>query len=95
MTIPDVIHYLKKNHIYVTIMNIFNQLKSEFKMKNVLWFTSFLFEHDNDYVDEIVKVFYVKMGPTDIFFDWVQHITSKAHQFLLSFFNSFENMSKF
>ena len=36
-------------------------------MKNILNFTAFLFDHDKDNVNEIAKVFYAKMGPTDIF----------------------------
>ena len=64
-------------------------------MKNVLWFTSFLIDHDNGNVDEIVKVFYDKMGPSEIFFDWAQHITSKAHEFFVNFLNNFDAISKF
>lgn len=48
-------------------------------MKNVLGFTAFLFEHDKDNVNRIAKVFYDKMGPSDTFLDWGQHITQKAH----------------
>ncbi len=70
------------------IINVFSQLKSEAKMKNVLWFTSFLFDYDHEPVDSIVKVFYDKMGPSDSFFDWAQHVTAKAHQFFLSFLNN-------
>lgn len=33
-------------------------------MKNLLWFTSFMFENDHSNVDNIAKVFYQKMGPT-------------------------------
>ena len=33
-------------------------------MKNVLWFTSFMFENDTNNIDYIVKVFYEKMGPS-------------------------------
>lgn len=35
------------------------------------------------------------MGPVDIFFDWAQHITSKAHEFFVWFFNNLEAISKF
>ena len=48
-------------------------------MKNILRFTAFLFEHDKDDVDNIAKIFYDKMGPSDIFLDWAQNITQKAH----------------
>ena len=33
-------------------------------MKNVLWFTSFMFENDANNIDDIAKVFYEKMGPS-------------------------------
>ncbi len=64
-------------------------------MKNVLWFTSFLFEYDNEPVDSIVRVFYEKMGPSEGFFDWAQYMTAKAHNFFVEFFNTFDSMAKF
>lgn len=64
-------------------------------MKNVLWFTSFFFDYDNEPVDGIVRVFYEKMGPSEAFFDWAQYVTGKAHQFFIEFFNTFDNMNKF
>jgi hypothetical protein len=35
------------------------------------------------------------MGPSDIFLDWAQHITSKAHNFFLYLFDSLDGISKF
>ena len=35
------------------------------------------------------------MGPTDAFLDWSQHVTGKAEQFFIEFFNNLEEISKF
>jgi len=44
-------------------------------MRNILKFTAFLFEQDQENVNQMAKAFYEKMGPSDVFLEWAQNIT--------------------
>ena len=55
----------------------------------------FLFEHDFDDINEILRLTYKRLGPSDRFLEWVYKILKRVRNFVEELFNSTDDFSAF
>ena len=95
VSIYDAVNYLKTKNIYQTLLQILENTKKESLIREVLNFMGFLFEHDFDDINDILRLTYKRLGPSDRFFEWVYKILKRVRTFIDELFSSTSDFSAF